>query len=121
MSNPTERRGKFMNAREQIIAKNAWAITRSERDKLDHFFLVKQTWESIADDFTYDDVEMKRFLHWEGKEYEVNLLRPVRVLKAAPLLGLSFRVHKATEIRIVLIREWEDQVNTTTQEEVTNG
>src|SRR3954468_12806978 len=100
---------KFLNDREQVIIQHSWRITRAEKVKLDHFFLVKTEWSILVDQFTYDDENLVRFLNWEGREYVVNCLLPVRRLRVAPLLGLSFRVHKPLGIAVVLVNEWVEE------------
>lgn len=117
--NPAEKSNKFMNVREQIIAKNSWVLLADEKAKLDHFFLQHDIWENLEKDFYVDQQELKRYLRHDGKEYEVILIQPVRQLQSAKDLGLSFRVHNATGIRVVLIKEWyvaEDRNGATTQE-----
>jgi hypothetical protein len=103
---------KFMNVREQIIARNSWTLQAAEKAKLDHFFLLHDTWANLEKDFTVDEVDLKRFLKHDGREYEVILMQPVRVLKSAKDLGLSFRVHASTGIRVVLIKEWHEEKET---------
>lgn len=112
---------KRLDQREQLIVRHSWVITREERDKLDGFFLLHDTWQNLEKDFTVDDVDLKRYLRHEGKEYEVELMQPVRVLRAAKELGLSFRIHRATNIRVVLIREWIQQEDREEKEVATNG
>ena len=99
---------KFMNIREQIVARNSWVLTKDEKAKLDHFFLQHDVWSNLEQDFYIDQQELKRYLKHDGKEYEVILIQPVRQLQAAKDLGLSFRVHNATGIRVVLIKEWHE-------------
>lgn len=111
---------KFLSPREQAIVRGTWKINKEEREKLDRFFLVHGDWMGISDDFTYDEVEYKRFLVHEGKEYEVILMKPVRILRTARQLGLSFRVHNATGIRVVLINEWYAE-ESTDSESIENG
>lgn len=109
MNNPVKERGpKYLNHRDQIIIRNSWIILPQERDKLDNFFLLHDTWANLQADISVDQVDLKRYLRHEGKEYEVVLLQPVRQLEKAADLGLSFRVHRATNIRVVLIKEWID-------------
>lgn len=96
-----------LSQREVAIIRGMWVIKTEERDKLDHFFLIRDTWDNLVNDFIEDEVEYKRFLSHEGKEYEVILMQPVRQLRAAAELGLSFRVNLVSNVRVVLIREWK--------------
>ncbi len=38
---------KFMNEREQLIAKHSWVLRSDEKAKLDHFFLVHDVWANL--------------------------------------------------------------------------
>lgn len=97
---------KRLTLRDAAIIRACWIISTEERNKLDKFFRVMDTWDNLVPDFSIDDVELKRFLKHEGHEYEVILASPVRILKAAKELGLSFRVNNASGLKIVLIKEW---------------
>lgn len=96
-----------LNLRDIAIVRGMWIINTEERDRLDHFFLVHDSWKNLEPDFYTDDQEIKRFLKHDGREYEVILMSPVRQLKVAAELGLSFRVNVASNLRVVLIKEWQ--------------
>lgn len=102
---------RAINSRDVALVRGMWLISRDVRDKLDYFFLAHDSWQNLAPDLYVDDQEVKRFLKYEGREYEVILMAPVRQLQAAATLGLSFRVNVAANVRVVLVKEWYSDVN----------
>jgi len=94
---------------ERILLRGLWMLDSDLAKTLDYFFLQFDTWEGIEKDLVLDKQEGKFFLKHEEHQYEVIFLEPVRNLQAAKSLGLSFRVHRATQLRCVLIRAWEDR------------
>lgn len=101
---------KRLSLRDNAVLKSCWILSTQEKDKLDKFFRVLDTWANLEQDFTVDEVELCRYLRHEGTEYQVILLSPVRVLKSVPTIGLSFRVNTASGFRVVLIKEWKEDV-----------
>jgi hypothetical protein len=99
---------KILSVREQAIVRHCWIINKHERDKLNKFFVVQDSYDAVEKDFTVDQTECKRYLRHEGQDYEVVLCSPVRVLKAHGEVGLSFRVNFIAGLRVVLIREWKE-------------
>lgn len=99
---------KRLTLKEAAMLRFCWLVEKELRDRLDKFFLIKDSWQNLEPDLTVDDVELKRYLQHDGQEYEVILLSPVRVLKAAVDLGLSFRINIAAGMKIVLIKEWKE-------------
>lgn len=102
---------------DKAVFRGMWVLTGKEKEKLEHFFLLKDTWANLEKDFTIDKQELKRFLKHDGRDYEVILMSPVKDLEHAEKLGLSFRVHRGSGLRVVLIREWFDAETET----VSNG
>lgn len=105
-----------LSLKDTAIVRGMWIISKEERDKLDYFFLAHDSWGNLEPDLYVDQQEVKRFLRYEGREYEVILMAPVRQLQAAAELGLSFRVNVASGLRVVLVKDWKEATNGTTRE-----
>lgn len=99
----------YLDLRDQATVRCNWKLSDTIRRKLDKFFLLHDTWSGLLPDFVYDEVEYKRYLIHENEKYEVVCLRDVQILQAAKELGLSFRVHRKTGIKHVLINVWHEE------------
>jgi hypothetical protein len=95
-----------ISARQQAVLSCCWVINKDERDTLDKFFLVNETWANIEPDLRASEDHVCMFLEQEGTEYEVVFMSPLPKLRAAALLGLSFRQNYRSNFACVLIKEW---------------
>lgn len=99
---------KALSLREKAIIGSLWIITQEERDKLDRFFLLHDTWEELKKDVSFSEEEVAYFIEHEGTQYKIVFMTPLHRVRIAPELGLSFRMNRMSNFYTVLIKEWRE-------------
>lgn len=97
-----------LSLRDKAILAALWIITKEERDKLDRFFLVHDTWTELKEDISFSEEEVCYFIEHEGVQYKIVFMTPLHRIKVATELGLSFRQNRISNFNVVLIKEWRD-------------
>lgn len=98
-----------LSVRQEAILRYVWVLNYVEKNLMDRFFLLHDTWESIEKGIVPSEEHACMFLREEGEEYTVILLDPLPRLRAVQELGLSFRVNYASGMKVVLIKVWEEK------------
>ena len=99
---------KVLSIREKAIISAVWIITHEERNRLDRFFLMHDTWDGLKTDLIRNDNEQSWFLQENGQQYKVVFMEPLTKIQEAKKLGLSFRQCRKVQFAVVLIKSWAE-------------
>jgi len=99
---------KSLTLREKAIIGQLWIISLDERDRLDRFFLLHDSWEELKKDISFSEEQVCYFLQHEGQNFQIVFMTPLHRIKVTKELGLSFRQNWMSSFHVVLIKEWRE-------------
>lgn len=96
--------------RDEAILRHVWILNHTEKQGMDRFFLLHDTWNGIEQDLIPNEDHAGLLLQHERQEYEVVLLDSISKLRSSEDIGLSFRCNYASGLKIVLLKAWNEPV-----------
>lgn len=97
-----------LSVRSQAILLHVWNLNYQEKQLMDQFFLLHDTWGHVSKDIIVSEEQACMLLRQNMEDFKVILLDSLPRVRAATDLGLSFRANFASGMRVVLIKEWAE-------------